>query len=404
MTALGFRPHPGPKTKYPNLAMTRRPFASLLFLLAFASLVPAAEPKAENVVVVTLDGFRWQEFFDGADETLLDDKLGGAKDVPGLKRRYWRETAAARREALLPFVWGTIAKQGQIFGNPARKSLATSTNGLKFSYPGYSELFCGIVDPRVNSNAKRENPNLSVFEFLNNRPGFKGKVEIACTWDVFDSIFRTQTSGVPVHAGWKPLKADKLTDRETTLNAAMEMLPRYWPDNAYDLFTVGAVRSAIERRKPRVLYVGLGETDEWAHGRRYDLYLDAAHKADRFLAEFWADLQRDPQYKDKTALLLTTDHGRGKTRVDWTDHGPGVTGAEFIWMAALGIGVPAAGEREGVLTTQSQIAATVASLVGEDFLTAVPAAAKPLPFAIVGGKASETIGRRGTTFDAPRLK
>ncbi len=362
--------------------MTHRFFASLLLLLAFfATLAPAVE-KAENVIVVTIDGFRWQDFFEGADETLLEDKFGGVKNPTPLKKNYWRETAAARREALMPFVWGTIAKQGQIFGNPARKSIATSTNGLKFSYPGYSELFCGVADPRITSNGYRENPNLSVFEFLNKRPGFEGKVEIFAAWDVFYSIFRTKTSGVPVLAGWNPIKADKLTDREKVVNQMVTSLPRYWVDGTFDAVPIAASKIALDTRKPRVLYIALGETDEWAHGRRYDLYLDAAHKADKFLADLWADLQRDPQYKDKTALLITTDHGRGKTRVDWTDHGPLVPGAEYIWMAAMGVGVPAAGEREGVLTTQSQIAATVASLVGEDFLTATPVAAKPLIFAI----------------------
>lgn len=353
------------------------PLALLLILAPFA---PAAGP-AKNVVVVTLDGFRWQEFFEGADDALMNAEFGGVKDIGGLKRRFAKDTPAARREALLPFIWGTVAKQGQVFGDPAKKSLATITNGLKFSYPGYSELFCGVADPRINSNAKRENPNLSVFEFLNGRPGFQGKVEIACTWDVFPSIFRTQTSKLPVHNGWEPIKAENLTDREKTLNATMEALPRYWPDNAYDVFTMGAAASALERRKPRVLYVGLGETDEWAHGRRYDLYLDSAHKADRYLADLWAWLQAEPQYKDQTALLVVCDHGRGKTRVDWTDHGKTVPGAEFIWMAAMGPGVPGLGVREGVLVTQNQVAATVASLVGEDFLTAVPAAGKPLPLA-----------------------
>src|SRR5207245_1510040 len=135
----------------------------------------------------------------------------------------------------------------------------------------------------------------------------------------------------------------------------------------------------LEKRKPRVLYVGLGETDEWGHGRRYDLYLDAARNADRFLAETWAWLQREPQYKGKTALLVTTDHGRGPTRVDWTDHGAGVPGAEFIWVAVLGPDTPAVGEREDVEVTQSQVAATVAATVGEDFTAAAPKAAPPLP-------------------------
>lgn len=360
--------------------MTARLFCASLAVLLTASLAPAAEPvrKAENVLVVTLDGFRWQELFTGADETFMDAKQG-VKDVAGLKKKYLRDAADERRQTLLPFIWGTMAKNGQVFGNPAKKASAVSTNGLKFSYPGYSELFCGVADPRIDSNAKKQNPNLSVLEFLHGQPGFKDKVEAVTTWDVFPSIFRTEKSGLRVQSGWEPIKADKLTDREKTLNEATDRLPRYWPDNAFDALTFGAAKSALERRKPRVLYLALGETDEWGHGRRYDLYLDAAHKADRFLAETWEWLQSDPQYKGKTALIVTTDHGRGMTRVDWTDHGKKVEGAEFVWMAVMGPDTPALGEREKVEVTQSQVAATVAALLGEDFLSASPKAAAPLP-------------------------
>jgi phosphopentomutase len=159
----------------------------------------------------------------------------------------------------------------------------------------------------------------------------------------------------------------------------MELLPRYWVDNTFDVLAIGATRSALERRRPRVLYIGLGETDEWGHGRRYDLYLDAANKADRFLAELWAWLQKDPQYKDRTALLITTDHGRGSTRADWTDHSKTVSGAEFIWIAVMGPDTPALGERDNIEATQSQVAATIAALVGEDFNAASPKAASALP-------------------------
>src|SRR5262249_14452721 len=178
---------------------------------------PQAPRKASNVLVVTLDGFRWQEVFAGADESLLNDKTGGVRDLAGLKRRYWRDTPAARREALLPFFWGNIAKHGQVFGNPARKAAARSTNGLKFSYPGYSEMFCGLVDPRIDSNGKKDNANLSVLEFLDGRPAFKGRVEAVCTWDVFPFIFRSRKNGLPVHAGWEPLKGKGLSDRDLHL-------------------------------------------------------------------------------------------------------------------------------------------------------------------------------------------
>src|SRR5256885_11078241 len=119
--------------------------------LAEAALAGEARRRTENVIVVTVDGFRWQEMFTGADETLLDAKTGGVRDLPNLKRRYWRESPVERREALLPFVWGTVAKEGQIFGDPTRKAAARSTNGLKFSYPGYNEMFCGFADPRLTS-------------------------------------------------------------------------------------------------------------------------------------------------------------------------------------------------------------------------------------------------------------
>lgn len=365
--------------------MTRRILIALTLIASiFGSIIITAAParaadRAENVIVVTLDGFRWQELFTGGDESFMDAKQGGVKDLPGLKKRYLRESSESRREALLPFLWGTVARKGQVFGNPARKAPARITNGLKFSYPGYSEMFCGVADPKIDSNGKKDNPNLSVLEYLDGRPAYRGKVEAVCTWDVFPFILRSKQNGLRVQSGWEPIKAEKLTDRERALNETLELLPRYWPDNAFDAVTMGAARSALERRGPRVLYIGLGETDEWGHGRRYDLYLDAAHKADQFLAEIWGWVQANPQYKDKTALLITTDHGRGETRVDWTDHGKSVKGAEYIWVAAMGPGIPALGERTNVEVTQSQIAATVAAMLGEDFLSGSPKAARPLP-------------------------
>jgi hypothetical protein len=86
-----------------------------------------------------------------------------------------------------------------------------------------------------------------------------------------------------------------------------------------------------------------------------------------------------PRYRNNTTLLITTDHGRGTTPADWTDHGRDVPAAEDTWMAAIGPRVPPLGIREGVTVTASQLAATIAALLGEDFRAAVPSAAPPLP-------------------------
>src|SRR5437868_712295 len=111
----------------------------MLLVLATLCIHPSAldagdkkpAPKTQNVIVVTLDGFRFQEFFGSADETLLNAPFGGVKDLTGLKKRYWRATPEERRAALLPFFWSEFAKNGQIFGDRTRKAPTRLTNGLK---------------------------------------------------------------------------------------------------------------------------------------------------------------------------------------------------------------------------------------------------------------------------------
>lgn len=350
------------------------------FLVSPSRTIAADPPsQAENVIVVTLDGFRHQEFFAGADSSLIAKKAGGVRDEEALRKRFWRDSPEARREALLPFIWETVARSGQIFGDRSRNAPARLTNGLKFSYPGYNEIFCGFGDPRVDSNDNKPNPNPSVFEFLNAREPFRGRVAIFGTWDVYQGIFRIGQNGLKAQLAWDPIVDEPLSDRQRLLNQMIERLPRLWTDNVYDAITTEAALEHLVRHKPHVLYIALGETDEWAHGRRYDLYLESANQADRFLAELWRTVQELPEYRGKTALILTTDHGRGSTPDDWTDHGQEVPGAEDIWIAVMGPGTPASGVREGVESTQSQVAGTIARLLGEDFQAYSPRSAPPLP-------------------------
>ncbi len=360
---------------------------TIFFLSMMLTVLASAEKQAEatqpsiaeNLVVVTLDGFRPEDFFGGADENLLNREAGGVRDVEALKSRFWRETPEERREILLPFIWGTLAQEGQIFGDRSQGSPVTLTNGFKFSYPGYNEMFCGFGDPRIDSNAKIPNPNRSVLEFLDEQREFNDRVAAFCTWDVFPSILRAEQNELEVYAGWTPIADEPLTERLQTLNQMVERLPHYWPNNAFDAIAIEAGLDHLIKHHPRVLYIGLGETDEWAHERRYDLYLQAAHRSDRFLAELWKTLQTIPEYRDNTSLIITTDLGRGVKTSDWTDHGSNVPGAEYLWIAVLGPTTPALGVRTNIETTQSQIAATIATLLGEDFCADSPKAAPPLP-------------------------
>src|SRR6202790_1945329 len=165
-------------------------------VLLSAVPAPALAGKTQNVVLIVSDGLRWQEIFTGADPTLLNDKEGGSwLAEPELRKRYWREDVDARRALLFPFLWGTVAKQGQIYGNQLKGSVARVTNGKAFSYPAYKEMTTGVPNNAIDSNEFGPNPNATVFEWLNKLDEFRGKVAVYGTWDAYQRIFNKSRSG-----------------------------------------------------------------------------------------------------------------------------------------------------------------------------------------------------------------
>jgi len=356
-----------------------------LLVVFFVGWYSVAASAADNLVFVTWDGFRWQELFGGAEEALLSKDLGGVPDVPALRSSFWRDSPEQRRQTLLPFCWSIVARQGQVFGDPAQGAVSRVTNGKKFSYPGYNEMFVGFADDAITSNSKIANQNINVLEYIHRQPGFGGRVAGFATWDVMEFILNRERSGFALQTGWTEIADPPLSPGQQQINEMVRQLPRLWRGNVFDVVTFRAAKEYLMKHQPRVLYIGLGETDEWAHARRYDLYLESANRSDRYLQELWELLQSLPQYKDQTNLVITTDHGRGLGR-EWTNHSAQTIGAEYIWIAALGPGVPALGVRNNLETTQSQIAATLAALVGIDFNKPFPQAAPPLAFNTVNEK------------------
>jgi hypothetical protein len=349
----------------------------LLALAVVAAAPSTAPPPVANVIVVTMDGMRWQEVFAGLSSDYMTKEAGGVEDAESYSRRFGANTPVERRERLMPFFWTVVAKNGQVFGDASAGSVARVTNGLRFSYPGYNEMLAGFADPRVNSNDKAANPNVTVLEWLNRRPGFAGRVSAFASWELLPWILNEPRSGIPSNGDGPPVK-QPATDRERLLNEFSEELPPYWGATRFDAPTAFGALEYLRTRRPRVLYVMLGETDEWPHQRRYDLYLDAAWRNDRMIRRLWDAAQSMPEFANRTALVLTTDHGRGDTTADWPNHGRETPASDRIWIAVMGPSIAPLGIRSKAPATQSQIATTIASLLGEDYASAQPKAAPPL--------------------------
>lgn len=371
-----------------------RHFILLTALICACSPVCAAQPNAQpdtkappahNVILVMIDGLRWQEVFRGAERALISKEHGKVEKEPPVLDAYWRDTPDDRRATLLPFLWGTVATQGVIVGNRDKGSLMRVENPHWFSYPGYSEAMCGFVDPTIDSNRKVPNHNTTVFEWLNTKESYKGRVVGLGGWDVFPFIINTMRSGIPVDDSIVPFTAGTITPGIEAINKVKVEIPRRWSSANFDAIVFRTAMEWIPANKPRVVFLGQGETDEWAHEGDYEQYLRAARRVDGYLNELWAYLQRDEFYKGRTTMLITCDHGRGdgavfpdKGMTDWNNHSAKHPGSDQAWFAAIGPGVPATGEAgPGPEATLSQVAATIAHLLGENYNAAEPRAAGP---------------------------
>lgn len=340
---------------------------ALFILMVLASLNGFAQnkTKTENIFLITLDGLRWQELFTGADSALIVNKTY-VKDPLGLKNDYWLETPEARRQELMPFFWNVIAKKGQLYGNRLYNNNVNCSNNMWFSYPGYNEILSGFSDDaRIKSNNKIDNPNVTVLEFLNKQRALKGKVAAFGSWDVFPNIINETRSGIPVNAGFNNAKG-QLSEREIFLNELQTQIPSPWAGVRLDAFTHHYAIEYLKKHQPKVVYISYGETDDFAHDGRYDAYLHSANQTDQFIQHLWEWVQSQPNYKDKTTFLITTDHGRGTVPIDtWRSHGTEVVGSDQIWFAVIGPDTDATGEvTTSMQLYQNQIAKTAASFLG----------------------------------------
>jgi len=349
--------------------------------VGWAGVTAPAGLQTRNVVLVTIDGLRWQEVFRGADPTLMTPEAGRVEAAgrKGLLAEFGGELPGVRREKLMPFLWEVVGRQGQLWGNRDARSPVEVSNDQWFSYPGYNELLTGRPDPGIVSNDPIPNPNVSVLEWLNQRPALAGRVRACAAWQVFPAILNAGRSGLPLWITGQHSAPATASPAVLELESLMDDIPSPWPDEHYDAFVHRRAMEYLATDQPRVLYVALGEPDDWAHGRRYDRYLASIANCDRFIRQLWEKLQSLPQYRGMTTLIISPDHGRGRTAQDWTDHGRKIPGSNETWLAVLGPDTPPRGERRDTpVARQAQIAATVAALLGENYRESQPAAAPAL--------------------------
>ena len=86
----------------------------LVFLqLIIVMALNGQQSKTKNLIIVTLDGMRWQEVFNGVDEVLMNDSIYN-RDQKGMNSKFWAPASEERRKKLFPFMCDMVANRGQL--------------------------------------------------------------------------------------------------------------------------------------------------------------------------------------------------------------------------------------------------------------------------------------------------
>jgi hypothetical protein len=339
----------------------------LLCAMLLASLSVAAQTKTKNIILVTADGLRWQDLFTGIDPLLMNEKAAGMEKADELRKKLWHDSPEKRRAALLPFFWSKLAPGGVVLGNVTKGSSVKVTNSFRVSYPGYSEILTGRAqDEQIRGNTPIRNPTPTVLEFIRQKLNLRDRqVALFGSWVTFAHIGAHTEGSITINAGYTPIDG---TPRLKELSTLQFQARTPWDETRHDHVTLEMALEYMRTEKPRAIYITLGETDDWAHDRRYDRVLNSIQYFDEALRKLWEFVERTPGYRGTTSIVVTSDHGRGATLQDYHGHGVKIAGAEQIWIAVMGPDTPARGELSNTPPAfQRDVAPTILDLMGINY-------------------------------------
>jgi hypothetical protein len=246
------------------------------------------------LVLITIDGVRWQEVFGGTDPSRTMLRLSGL--------------------ALLPHLYKLGLERGAFIGAPGYGTMAASGPNY-VSLPGYTEILGGrpATSCRSNDCERTRLPTI-----LDEARAAGAKVAAFSSWEPLGLAATSNPGGFHLSCGQGE-------------NQAMEPYPghgSYRPDVA----TAEAAIAYYQAERPDVFFLGLGDPDEYAHRDDYARYIGSLRQADDILGRFMNLLDHDGERGARTHVIVTADHGRA---YDFQSHGS-MPEAARVWMAAAG--------------------------------------------------------------------
>jgi hypothetical protein len=281
----------------------------------------AGEPP--QVIVLAIDGVRLHEVFEGVDAELAAQE--------GLV------TSSASASDLMPNLHRLARTRGALLGGPRDPDSIWATGPNFVSLPGYREILTGHpAGCQENDCAPLDRDTLA--DDFRAATRTAREVAVISSWEgIAGAASRRPESLVTSCGRRRGTNLDVLRD-----DAAAAALWQEGEDAAPfpgtgefrpDALTARIALGYLARETPRFLFLGLGESDEYAHADDYGGYLASLRAADGVLGAIDEILEKTGAWRKDALVFVTTDHGRGD---DFRFHGASVPESGRVWLLALG--------------------------------------------------------------------
>lgn len=304
-----------------------------------------AVTRPARVIVIAIDGVRYQDVFGGARASWL------------------AEGPVPSREELVPTLV-ELERRGAVLGAPG--GLGFYASGPNFvSLPGYMEILSGSSGTGCTENDCVRIRRATLLDEFFARSGDPTRSAVFSSWpQVSRAASGAFGSGVVSAGPFEGTRHDVL-EAHAECRRLLEAGRRdVLPDGLRrDDATAGLALAYLRAMDPDFLFLSLGETDEHAHAGDYPGYLTALQRADGWVARFFEEQRRAEVSGRPTALFVTTDHGRS---YDFNDHGRSYPESSRSFLIAAGSAIRPVGRLPWSGGALRDIAPTVRLLTGLD--------------------------------------
>jgi hypothetical protein len=223
----------------------------------------------------------------------------------------YSETWGDASHQYIPFLADTLSKQGVVIST-------FYNNGVTNTVNGHAAVTTGLYDNLDNTGLDYPDKHSFFQDWISKNTSLADKAWIVCSKDKLSVLANTEEQK------WKD-KFSPMTD--CGVNG-------WGTGYREDSVTYQKAMNVIQTKSPKLLLINFKDPDYYAHLADWNMYIQTIQNTDVYVGRIWDAIQSHPQMANKTALIVTNDHGRHLS--DYTSHGDNCDGCRHIMFFAAG--------------------------------------------------------------------